>query len=503
MATLDGTGTTIDIAPGYRLAAPGLIGTATAVQPRAYGGADRGPEVATEAFDRALAASNVTEVLNIDLTARKEALPPGVGEVRTARGEEGLVLETPDLGEAVGQVVMAIDDDGAVTWNFPEDDTGAMQTPATRGAGGSKRFVIRTTTPPPSPEGAADRGLFGAIGRKVLKVLVYPIADAVLGSLADGFAAAWERKFRPYLVRTVTPDNYREAGAGEFTASEWDTMSAGRSLLFVHGTFSSTHSGFFSLPRPTVEELVRRYEGRVFGFDHHTLSATPEENVAEFASRMPGGINLDVDIVSHSRGGLVSRCFANELGSAPPGFTVGKAVFVGTPNHGTKLANADHMINFIDRYTSALNLVPPGPVDVVAEILEAILAVVKTIGHALLKGLSGLSAQDPTGAFIGRINGSAGSQATYHAITANYEPTGGLLALVKQGISDALFDAVFEDAPNDLIVPTLGVYEATGNASFPIPPDRLHSFGTGDGVTHTTYFGSPTTSETLTGWLTG
>jgi hypothetical protein len=399
--------------------------------------------------------------------------------------------------------VMAIDDDGAVTWNFPEDETGAIEPPATRGAGGTNRFVIRTTTPPPSPEGATDRGLFGAIGRKVLKVLVYPIADAVLGSLADGFAAAWERKFRPYLVRTVTPDNYREAGAGEFTTSDWDTMAAGRSLLFVHGTFSSTHSGFFSLPRPTVEELVRRYEGRVFGFDHHTLSATPEENVAEFAARMPGSTSLDVDIVSHSRGGLVSRCFANELGSAPPGLTVNKAVFVGTPNHGTKLANADHMINFIDRYTSALNLVPPGPWDVVAEILEAILAVVKTIGHAFLKGLSGLSAQDPTGAFIGRINGSAGAQATYHAITANFEPTGGLAALVKQGVSDALFDAVFEDAANDLIVPTLGVYEATGNASFPIPPERRHSFETGDGVTHTTYFGSPKTSEMLTGWLTG
>lgn len=504
MARLDGSGAAVDVAPGYRLTAPGLIGNADAVPPRPYGGTNRGPEVATTAFDMALQATDVSEVLTIDLVARKEVRPPGALDVRTTRGEEGMVLETPDLGEDVGQVVLAIDDDGAVTWNFPEDAKGHPETPAVRGAGGKKRFVIRTTTPEPDPTAAASRGLFGAIGRKVLKVLVYPVADAVLGNIADGFAGLWEKRYRPYRVRSFTPLNYREKGAGELGDADWTELAKGRSLLFVHGTFSTTHSGFGSLPQETVEELARRYQNRVFGFDHHTLSATPDENVAEFAARMPSGLGtLDVDIVSHSRGGLVGRCMAGELGSGPPQLTVSRAVFVGTPNHGTKLADAAYMIDFIDRYTSALNLVPPGPLDVVAEILEAILAVVKTLGHAALNGLSGLSAQNPRGSFIASLSGSSGATAAYHAITSNYEPTGGLLALARRGISDALFDAVFEDNANDLIVPTLGVHQGTSNPSFPIPDERLQSFDTHDGVTHTTYFANPVTSQRLLEWLPG
>ena len=57
--------------------------------------------------------------------------------------------------------------------------------------------------------------------------------------------------------------------------------------------------------------------------------------------------------------------------------------------------------------------------------LEVIVTAAKVIGHALLRGLPGLLAMDPRGDFIGRINAGGAPTAQYHALTANYEPSGG------------------------------------------------------------------------------
>jgi hypothetical protein len=503
LATLDGTGTPIDLAPGYRLAAPGLVGSADAVPPRQYGGADRGPESATAAFEAALTAAGVSEVLNVELQARPEAGAATRAPVRTSAGEPAMVLETPDLGDEVGQVVMAIDEDGTVTWNFPEGAEGDIETPAVRGAGGTKRFVIRNTTPAPSTDSGADRGLFAMLGRKVLKVLVFPVTDVVLGRITESFAARWEAANRPYLVRSFGVDDYDEPAVEGLSDGQWEMLAGGRALLFVHGTFSTTHSGFAGLPRDTVARLLDRYQGRLFGFDHHTLSATPEDNVAEFAARMPDGLSLDIDIVSHSRGGLVARTFSDELHSAAPGVSVGRSVFVATPNNGTALASADHMIDFIDRSTSALNVLPPGPLSVVGSIFEAILTVVKMVGHAFLTGLRGLTSMDPGGGFLARLNTGTAVDSEYYAVAAEFEPTGGLRDLVKTGPLDALVDRVFGDDANDLVVPTLGVYSGGTDVGFPIPSPNVHVFDRAAGISHTTFFSAPKTNELLLTWLQG
>ena len=47
----------------------------------------------------------------------------------------------------------------------------------------------------------------------------------------------------------------------------------------VHGMFSLENTGFGALPKAFVAELHRRYQGRVFAFDHFTLSEDPRENV--------------------------------------------------------------------------------------------------------------------------------------------------------------------------------------------------------------------------------
>lgn len=506
MPELDGRGGVVDVAPGYRIAAPGLVGTVTARPPRPPGGTDRGPELATAAFDETIVQAGLVEIINFDLAVREVVPPASAPQTRTATGEDAFVLETPDLGPTVGHVVVALDEAGAVTWNFPEAADHRVETPATRGAGGVRRFVIRRATPvAPPPAERTERGLFGALGKKLLKVLLYPVTDAVLGPVGEHFARKWELHRRPYQLRRFGPAEFRLPAPAVLGDGDWTSLGAGRALLFMHGTFSTAQSAFCDLPDATMDELHRRYHGRVFAFDHFTLSHSPQQNVAEFATRIPHGVDLDVDIVSHSRGGLVSRVLAGELNdSVVPGLRVNRAVFVAAPNHGTALADADHMIAFIDRWTTLLNLAPPGPLEIVADVLEAIVTVVKVIGHAALNGLSGLASMAPKGEFMSHINAGAAPGTRYFSIAADYRPapSGALWSLVRDRAVDAVVDRVFGSAANDLVVPTLGVSEGGSDPVFPIPADRAFAFRGSTGVHHTNYFAQPETSERLLTWLT-
>jgi len=77
-------------------------------------------------------------------------------------------------------------------------------------------------------------------------------------------------------------------------------------LLFVHGTFSSTLGSFgelFRAPGP-ASSLRSRYPGRIYGFEHRTLTESPVANALALVERLPR--NARLHLVSHSRGGLVA-----------------------------------------------------------------------------------------------------------------------------------------------------------------------------------------------------
>jgi hypothetical protein len=503
MATLDGSASPVELDAGYALIAPGLVGTADIRSGRDPHTRAGGFEAATAAFDDALSNAGINEIRSIVLDVQQKPLPSDARPARTMEGEEAMVLEVPDLGDTVGQVVLAIDN-GVVTWNFPQD---RRETSAARGVGGTRRFVIRSRVP--AQEAGAEpatRGLFGAIGKKILKVLVYEVADAVLGPIGERFVRKWEERNRPHNIRRFTAADYRQPLAESLSDAEWRHLLTGRSLLFVHGTFSTAHGGFGKLSPAVLEDLHEAYQGRVFAFDHMTLSVSPEENVEWFAStaapHLEGTAGLDMDIVCHSRGGLVSRALAGELQTAGlSSIRVGKVVFVATPNKGTLLADPDHVVNFLDRYTSALDLAPPGPAAVVTDLLEAILAVVKVIGHAGLSGLDGLAAMDPSGPFIAALNSGAPVTARYFAMSSNYEPPGGLRDFTMMQVGDALVDRVFEAAANDLVVPTEGVNQGSPGAGFPIPEQRSLRFGPEQSIWHSDFFGQAQAQDRLKEWL--
>ena len=140
---------------------------------------------------------------------------------------------------------------------------------------------------------------------------------------------------------------------------------------------------------------------------------------------MPDGATLDVDMVCHSRGGLVSRHPGRAAGrarrSARARVRVGRVVFVGTPNAGTTLADADRVGDLIDTYTTVLNLIPSAGA---RRCCTAIVTVAKLLAVGAAQGLPGLQAMRPGGAFApGAQRGRPRGDTRYFALASNYAPT--------------------------------------------------------------------------------
>jgi hypothetical protein len=148
--------------------------------------------------------------------------------------------------------------------------------------------------------------------------------------------------------------------------------------------------------------------------------------------------------------------------------------------------------------TSILNLAPPGPAQTVTEVLEAIITAVKVIGHAALNGLPGLTAMAPGGDFLRKLNDTTAANADFYGIAADFEPKGSLRELVKRA-ADVVLDRVFKDQPNDLVVPTAGVFQA--GDGFRVVDQRVLRIEPRWGIEHCHYFGHPRTSERLLEWL--
>jgi hypothetical protein len=503
------TGTAVPVALGeasYAILAPGLRGQATLTRPpdAATRARSRSRDDGTAALDQALAATHLTEVRRVEIALQPGAGPAAAGVLRGGAGEETIELQVPDLGPEVGQIVLAVDENDALTWHLPVDAGLQVQPPAVRGGGGVKRFRIAARPAPAAPASGApaQRSLLGSLGRKLLKVLVYPITDPICGAIGAAFASRWEAGHRAPLLRAMTPANRQVPRDAALGAADWSRLGSGRALLLVHGTFSTSHGAFGAMPDAVFEALFQRYEGRVFAYDHPTLATDPVENVRWLLGQVPAGVQLEVDIICHSRGGLVARTLAEHpavFGLDTAAWQVRRLALVAVPNQGTPLADGEHMVAMIDRLTTALNLAPSGPV---VETLEVLITAVKVVGHGALASLTGLAAMRPGCDTLAQLNSGAPDGSGYRAVAVNFEPQGGALgAAVGQRLADHVLDVVFRDAPNDLVVPEEGVWSANGNAAFPIAAAALLRVPASAGIIHTTVFGHPPVCESLLAWL--
>jgi hypothetical protein len=471
------------------LRTPGLEGSAEAHPPGSAG--MRAAEQSTAALDQALADENVQTQETVELLRTREVAGAAPGLRSTAQGEPAIELQALDPGADWGQFVLASDEAGVLTWHYPVDEGG--RTDLTRG-GATRTYLIPRRVVPPAPE-PGSRGLLGSLGKKVLKVLAFPILDPIIGAVGDYFAGRWEAKKRPYRLRRFTPEDYQGKASAPLEEGDWSRLAGGRGLLLIHGTGSRTHIAFGALPRDVVTGLHTRYGGRVFAFDHFTLSQDPMENVTWLVSALPERVRLDLDIICHSRGGLVARTLAEQAGQFAWGerqVRIRRVVFVAVPNAGTALTNADYMGDLVDSYTNLLNFFPDNGVQ---EVFEAVITVAKQLAVATLKGLDGLQAMLPGGKFLAELNHGDKDDKRYFALAADYRPSDPGL---KEYVATRLMGRIFQ-ASNDLVVPTTGVFDKNGSAFFPVE-DR-HVFTGTDGVHHGNFFGNSVVHAKLAEWL--
>lgn len=462
---------------------PGLTGQVEVY--RAGSPGMRGAEQVSADFQTALVASNLSEQLSVLISGQSELTRDG--GTRAGGGSEDIVVEVPAPGDGNGQVVLYAAEDGSLSWHLPENLT--PEPTLTRGGDRRTYRVPRAVVATGESDAAASRGVLGALGVKVLKVLVFPLIDPLVGAVSDYFARRWEAAHHPTRVRWMGVDDYASGDAVSLTDADWSRLGEGRALLFVHGIFSTAHGSFGHLPRETMTTLHDRYDGRVFALDHPTVSVTPRENVDQLFGLVPDGVRLRLDIVTHSSGGLLGRELA-----ASDGCEVHNLVMVAAPNAGTPLADRQRLSALLDRVTALTQFIPSNGV---TDTLSIVFAVLKQLAVGAVGGLDGITVMQPGGPYLEDLNHRPAPGARVAAIAADYEPPPGapLARLARDGATDL----VFARESNDLVVPTEGCWSVQDAEGFPIA-DRV-VIQTSAGVDHNSYFSDPAVIDPLLEWL--
>jgi hypothetical protein len=308
-----------------------------------------------------------------------------------------------------------------------------------------------------------------------------------------------------------------QGGDGNFTFEPADVKGpfTGRTLLFVHGTFSNA-SNMLDEFKATSDGLGflngamsggKKYDRVVF-FEHATLAVSPVLNALELG-RAFAGSSGQIDVIAHSRGGLIVRWWLEAFGSslnrdAEPV----RVVFAGSPLHGTSLAAPDklqHSMSLISNIGSfaetTLQLVGAANpfLWVAGKLVEVIVSVTGALANtplidglvALIPGLFGQSMISNNYELNLLRLGPCAVSPSYFAVQSNFETSNPGWKFWQNfrvlRIGDVAADAVFPGA-NDLVVDTPSMTDL-GDSDFKIRiSDDVCDFGTSDTVWHCNYF---------------
>jgi hypothetical protein len=307
---------------------------------------------------------------------------------------------------------------------------------------------------------------------------------------------------------------------GKSTFEPARMVAAGaRRLLIVHGTFSNTEKMLSGADANLMNWARQKYGGEIYAFNHRTLSVSPMMNAFDLWQTFKD-VEGDLDIVAHSRGGLVTRWFLEVMG--PPKLKSVRVVLVGSPLGGTSLAAPRHLRNALSGVSSfasavshvseALSTVATPWLAVPAMVIQVASSVVgKTadifsnlpIFDAVISMIPGLSGQARIdgNAELSRLNAGPGrTNPAYFGVASNFEPTDPGWAFWKRlrltNLADAAADGIFPKE-NDMVVDTGSMSELGGGRTL----RDLQDYGTNPDVHHLNYFAQPKTTQRIQGWL--
>jgi CHAT domain-containing protein len=439
--------------------------------------------------------------------------------------------------EVSGNSVVRVElDNGFVLWSRVDDLSQEYGALPSRDAGAAWEFSHLA----PRHSAGAARGVLGL----AIRLLDFFGVDVVQKS-AQELGPRLEEK----LLGGHPSGLYRLSLADEFALQPLSgplVQAPGPTLVFLHGTASSTESSFGQLWNPDNPEGARQrqalaplYGERVLALEHRSLSESPISNALDLVRQLPAGAELH--LISHSRGGLVGellalsgcpklaevlspqrisalfaadRSIAAQLGLAPLSeaqaqardaayeadrqrllellallvhkqLRVSRFVRVACPARGTTLASGR-----LDRWLSALDFVTHAATGcgLFGDSIDFLLAVVKQRSDP--RTLPGVEAMIPGSALTRLLNASPelASSADLSVIAGDIEAGDGLWASLKVLASDW-----FYGHQHDLVVDTASM---SGGLARLGPNARLRQ-DQGPKVNHFRYF----SNETSLRWL--
>ncbi|MDQ3010641.1 MAG: hypothetical protein M3X11_08080, partial [Acidobacteriota bacterium] len=298
-----------------------------------------------------------------------------------------------------------------------------------------------------------------------------------------------------------------------------------RALVLIHGTFSNAENTLGELQasatgKKLLSDLLdganKKYDA-VFAFNHPTLSLSPVINALDLA-RLFGDCPATVDVICHSRGGLVTRWWLEGLNHGR--ITPGKVVAVASPLGGTSLAAPPRLraaLNFITNVGRALEVAGTAvgtvagvgaPFMTVAVGLVRVITTITGVASnvplidaavAMIPGLAGQSRVNNNLELSRILRQGSGTLPEYNSIIGNFEPPPvgwkfwKLFVKPKERAFDLGADMVF-DQDNDLVVDTRSMTELFKDGDNVLTRiERVFDFGTRNDVHHTNYFRQPET----------
>lgn len=315
--------------------------------------------------------------------------------------------------------------------------------------------------------------------------------------------------------------------------------SADPTLIFLHGTASSTQGSFKDLWANDAyrRQLIESYGPRVYAFEHRSLTESPIANALALVKTLPKGAR--VHLVSHSRGGMVGELLAraNRIGLEP--FTdldivrfrahaerlgrggvvddaerlrelnrelrkrslqVERFVRVACPARGTTLASgrldrwASVMLNLLGKGFEATGTLVPGMIPVAKGyglLKTFLLAVVKQRTDAQI--LPGLEAMMPDSPLVGLLNAPGVKiEPPLHVLAGDFQGDD-LLPWLGDCVSE-----VFYGGETDLVVNTPSMSGGATRAQ-----GIRQRAVSGPQVTHFSYFARDESAQPLLDALKG
>ncbi|MBP0904347.1 CHAT domain-containing protein [Mariniflexile gromovii] len=242
----------------------------------------------------------------------------------------------------------------------------------------------------------------GVIKRALVKVFSVFTPKKVAEVAIMELAKSYDKKIQP------NPDLYQIDSNLKRIKYTTPSNTSKPFLLLLHGTLSTSIDAFYNLNNNNSawDDIVAKYGSRIWALEHYTLSVSPLQNALDFLKACPTGCTID--IISHSRGGLVADILAKcDHRNTVTGFnnkeidilksggekahweymeainmiakskklTVNKVIRVAAPASGTTILSrrADHFFNlFLNAVSIAFGIANPLYHSVKAFLLELV-----------------------------------------------------------------------------------------------------------------------------------